>query len=651
MNEQLDPEEVESIMSRIKGEAVKIVESHGGIVNQFVGDEVLALFGIPTAHEDDPRRAVKAALELHEAARRISPEVEAKIGRPLRMHTGINNGLIVTNVRDARDGTYGITGDTVNTGARLKTLAEDDQVLLSPETQRRVAPYFELEAHTPVELKGKGDAMTLYRGVGESLVETRFDAAEQRGFTSFTGREAELATLNACLEKALAGEGQFVTVVGEAGVGKSRLLYEFRHGLDRERVNVLQGRCQAHGGSTPYLPLIDALRRGLQLSVSDPPETLAEKAAANAKAIDPALEPYIPAYLHLLSITSKEYALPENLHGDELRRTLQEAYAAINTQSAAEKPLVFFLEDWHWADEASDAALRYLIGLIARCPLMLVVNYRPELTASWRGADHHTPVTLAPLDAANGERIVRSVLEVDGLPEGFSELIHERTGGNPFFIEEMCSNLVEEGAVRVTDGKATLAESPEALTLPDTVQAVIRSRLDRLDNDHREIMRVASVIGRDFSLRLLQQVHSGGTDLSRGLEMLKSQDLIQQVRVLPEVEYRFKHVLTQVVVYETMLVQKRKALHRQVGAAIEQAHGGRLEEHVEALAYHHDHGEVWDRAVEFQIKAGMKARQKFALEIARLYFDRAREILKQEDPDVSWQVRFESVLRQKPIPG
>ncbi|MCH8882177.1 MAG: AAA family ATPase [SAR324 cluster bacterium] len=383
MNEKLDPEEVEGIMGRIKAEAVSIVESHGGIVNQFVGDEVLALFGIPSAHEDDPRQAVKAALELHELTRRFSPEVEQRIGRPLRMHTGIHTGLIVTNLRDARDGTYGITGDTVNTGARLKALAEDDQVLVSQETQRRISPFFETEVLPAVEMKGKAGAVRPYRVLGESRIETRFDAAEQRGFTPFTGRERELAILNACLEKALAGEGQFVTVVGEAGVGKSRLLYEFRHSLEREKVTVLQGRCQAFGENTPYLPLIDALRRGLQLRDEDSPEAMVENAVANVKAIDPALEPYIPAYLHLLSISSKQYALPQGLAGDELRRTLQEGYAAILIQTAKLRPLVFFLEDWHWADEASDAALKYLLGLIAPYPLLLIVIYRPQYTANW----------------------------------------------------------------------------------------------------------------------------------------------------------------------------------------------------------------------------------------------------------------------------
>jgi class 3 adenylate cyclase len=651
MNERLDPEEVEGIMSRIKAEAVKIVESQGGIVSQFVGDEVLALFGIPAAHEDDPRRAVKAALELHELAHSMSPEVEDKIGRPLRMHTGIHSGLMVTSTRDQRDGTIGVTGDTVNTGARLKAFAGDDTILVSPDTQRRIAPFFELEVLPPVEMKGKTLPMVPYRVLGESDIETRFDAAELRGFTPLIGRERELDILKSRVEKAILGNGQFVTVVGEAGVGKSRLLYEFRRSLRREQINVLEGRCQSYGGNSPYLPLIDALRRGLQLRPEDSQEALREAVVVAVKAIDPVLERYIPAFLHLLSISSDEYALPEMLAGEELRRNLQEAYAAFTTQSAGNKPLVFFLEDWHWADEASNAALTYLLGLIAHYPIMLVVIYRPEFAGNWGKPVNHTPIEVMPLDAADGEQIVRAVLEVDGLPRGFNDLIHERTGGNPFFIEEICSNLKEEGVIRIQDGKAALTVSSEELKLPSTVQAVIGSRLDRLDNDHREVLRLASVIGREFGRRLLERAYAGANSLTPLLEALKDQELIQQVRVLPEVAYVFKHVLTQEVVYETLLIERRKELHALVGQAIEALYADRLEEHVEALAHHYNHGKVWDRAVEFQIKAGMKARQKFALETARSYFDRAREILKKEDPDVSWQVRFESVLRQKPIPG
>ncbi|MEJ2167004.1 MAG: adenylate/guanylate cyclase domain-containing protein, partial [Desulfobacterales bacterium] len=252
MNERLDPEEVEAIMSRVKNEAVRIVERHEGIVNQFVGDEVLALFGIPTTHEDDPVRAIKAAREIHNMVRQISPEIEERIGTSLRMHTGISSGLVVTHIRDMRDGSYGITGDAVNRGARLASRAESDEILADQETHSLMAPYFESNALEPIVVKGKAKPLIPYRVTGESAVQTRFDAAKIQGLTAFTGRENELTTLYACLEKTLAGKGQFVTVLGEAGLGKSRLAYEFRHSLNRSAITVLQGRCQSYGKSIPY---------------------------------------------------------------------------------------------------------------------------------------------------------------------------------------------------------------------------------------------------------------------------------------------------------------------------------------------------------------------------------------------------------------
>ena len=254
MNERLDPEEVRGIVGKIKTEAVRIVEGHGGIVNQFVGDEVLALFGIPSAHEDDPVRAVRAARDLHEMVRGMSPEVERRVGSPLRFHSGIATGLIVTGSADDRDGRIGVTGDTINTGARLAANAEADTVLVSPETQRLIADYFQTEPLEPVALKGKAEPVTPYLVIEQTAVASRFEAAQRRGFTRFAGRGAELATLQGALDKAVTGQGQFVTVMGEPGIGKSRLMFEFRHGLDPEQVTVLEGRCQAYGSDTPTCP-------------------------------------------------------------------------------------------------------------------------------------------------------------------------------------------------------------------------------------------------------------------------------------------------------------------------------------------------------------------------------------------------------------
>jgi class 3 adenylate cyclase/tetratricopeptide (TPR) repeat protein len=625
MNEQLDPEEVEGIMSRIKAEAVRIVESYGGSVNQFVGDEILALFGIPAAHEDDPLRAVKAALALHEMVRHASPEVEERIGKPLRLHTGINTGLIVTHLRDDRDGLFGITGKTVNTGARLRSRAGPDEILVGPETQKWIAPYFETLTLEEIRMKGKTEPVIPFRVLGESKVHSRFEASEQKGFTTFTGRDQELSTLFGCLEKVRQKKGQFVTIVGEAGVGKSRLHYEFRHRLDRENVTVLQGRCQSYGSDIPYLPFIDALRWGLHLKEEESPADLLEKAVANIKAIDPLLEQYIPLYLHLLSIQS-DYALPAHLQGKELRKALEQALAAISTLNTQHGPMIMILEDWHWSDEASQAALKYLIGVTAAYALMVVVTHRPDYPASWGGLSHHTPIVLKPLDGSNSAAIVKSIMGAARLPEGLGELVHERTGGNPLFIEEVCYSLIEAGLVVVENDEATLTQPLDKLSLPDTVQAIIRTRLDRLDRNAKEALRIASVIGRVFSQRILERIYSAKAALIVSLEALKALEVIQQIQVLPEAEYAFRHVLTQTVVYESLLLQRRKEIHGAIGMAIEELYSQRLEEQAPILAYHYIRSDRQDKAIEYTLLAGDQAAGLYANTQATSYYEQALAI-------------------------
>ena len=625
MNERLDPEEVTGIMARFKSEAERIVDAHGGIVNQFVGDEVFALFGIPTSHEDDPQRAVRAALELHEAVRALSDDIEARLGETLRLHSGINTGLVVTSADggDERGGRYAVTGDTINTAARLVSLAETDQILTGDSTRRLVAPFFDLEELEPVSVKGKTRPLVPYRVLAVSGVASRFEAAEARGFTPYTGREMELAALQGCLQKAVEGEGQFVTVSGEAGLGKSRLLYEFRQEIDREAVTVMQGRCQSYGQGTPYLPLVDALRHGLGLREEDDPKQLREKVIANTLAIETELKRYIPHYLHLLSIPSKEHPLPADLAGEALRNALAEAYAAIILENSKRRTCVLVLEDWHWVDEASNSALGYLLKLIGAHCLLVVITYRPEWAGDWSGLGRHTHLALTPLDASQSGRIVRNVLKAETLPQRLGELIQERTGGNPFFIEEMCQDLREEGAIVVKNGQAVLTSSMDKMSLPGNVQAVIRSRLDRLGEKDREVLRFASVIGREFSENLLEKICSFPDGLKTSLNLLKTQQLIQQMQVMPEVQYMFRHVLTQVVVYETLLLERRKSLHGIAGRAIEALYPEWLEEHYETLAHHYSQSDDTEKAIHYLEFAGDKAAKYFSLVEARKHYREA----------------------------
>ncbi|MEE9609642.1 MAG: hypothetical protein V3W19_00240, partial [Desulfatiglandales bacterium] len=396
---------------------------------------------------------------------------------------------------------------------------------------------------------------------------------------------------------------------------------------------VSQGRCQSYGSDTPYFPLLNALRHRLHLREEDTPTELLEKAVSNLLAIDQTLEQYLPLYLHLLSIPSEDYPLPEHLQGQELKIAIQEALAAINIFNSNRQPMVFILEDWHWADEASDSAMKHQLGIIAPHPLMVVVIYRPEYDSNWGHWSHYTPIVLKPLGRQHSENIIKSVWGVDRLPEGLTPLIHERTSGNPFFIEEVCNVITEEGAVQLKDSQAALTRPLEHLTLPDTVQAVIRARLDRLDRYARESLRLASVIGREFARRILERISTSQERLSQSLETLKVLELIQQIRVVPEAAYMFKHILTQEVTYETLLLQKRKELHGLVGQAMEELYQDRIEEQADLLHHHFSLAENWPKAAAYGRQAANKAYRLSQFDEAVAMFERAQECLLQIPED------------------
>jgi serine/threonine protein kinase/tetratricopeptide (TPR) repeat protein len=602
--EHFDPDEADEIINSIKSGVTEVITSHGGIVNRCSGEELVALFGVPSSSEDDFLRAVRAGISLRARLNEYSDLIDARLGRRLRVSIGISSGPVVTWLQD--DEQYNVTGDALQIASRLAAQAEADEILLSPETQRLVAPFFRLGEKGSHSLQPGDDPVTVCRVEGESGARTRLEAAEVAGLTPYTGREKEFGALLSSLERSLAGEGQFVVVVGDAGVGKSRLLLEFCRAIEQQSITLLQSRCQSRRTSTSYGPFIDALRNLLGLQAETTSESSRVTAVAGVRAISTDLEGYIQVYLHLLSIQAA--GEPNNdIQGDDLRFAIQEALAAIFTLHAKRGPTVLLLEDWHWADEGSGEVLKRLAGFVPSYPLMVVVTCRPDRVLDWRSIETQTVLQLAPLDELSSTRIVRSIFSADELPEGLGELLYRRTGGNPFFIEEVCRTLVEEVRVEVSDGVARLRGSLEDLQLPDTVQTVIRTRLDRLDVDSQTVLRHASVMGREFNLPMLERMMESKDELRRRLATLQKHGLIQQVRVVPELAYRFKHILTQEVVYDGLLAHQRKALHEAAGRAIEALYKERLEEHLELLTYHYSRAEIWERAARYGREAAEKA--------------------------------------------
>jgi serine/threonine protein kinase/tetratricopeptide (TPR) repeat protein len=598
--EQLAPEEAEQTITRIKTSTAEIVRKHRGTMIRHTGESMTALFGLPAIHEDDFVRAVRAGLEFHARVREITGELELRLSQPIRSCTGINNGSILTHPQCTdwkREEKYEITGEALQIATLLAAQAEPDEILIAQETRRLVAPYFKTEAGQPLPLKSRSAPAITYRVLGESGVQTRLEAAQVLGLTRYTGREKELITLQTVYDKALKREGQFVTIVGEAGVGKSRLLLEFRRRLGENPAIILEGRCQPYGGNIPYQPFIDILRDVLDLQGSD--TDLVTDAVSGIRAIDPNLEVYIPLYFHLLSLPSDQYSLPAHLQGEELRLAILEALSAIFTLRTQSGPVVLFLEDWHWADEGSEEALKKLIRMAADYPLIIIATCRPDRPFNWAYLNHHTQLYLGPLATSPSIRIMKSIFEADHLPQGLGDLLYRRSGGNPFFIEEVCLTLIENGKIQVADRSVILNDSLEEFDLPDTVQAVIRARLDRLDRETQKVLLHSSVIGQEFSRSILERTFESGYPLSRCLEKLQTLGLVHQLRVLPEAVYQFNHLLTQEVAYESMLLHQRRSLHETVGRAIEDSSHDRVEGRMDILAYHFSCAENWTKAVRY----------------------------------------------------
>jgi tetratricopeptide (TPR) repeat protein/class 3 adenylate cyclase len=594
----------ERAVERVRTLLESATERYRGQVNRFDENGAIIVFGVPRTHEDDAVRAARAAVEFIAAAVADASDPAAM----LQLHVGLDTGNVIT--RRSVDGRarHGLAGAAMDLAWRLAGLAPPGQIWVSPHCRRLLDGWMDLEPCAPVALPIMPHPVVPWQVVPGSDTGTRFDSAERQGdVTPYTGRDRELALMREALADACRGSGRFVTVVGEAGMGKSRLLLELRRSIGERDVTVLQGRCQSYGGGAPYLPFIDVLRDALELAAMPETAGRAPFVARRVHELAPELDEFVPLFLHLLSIPSDEPHMPPHLRGEQFRFAAQEAIAGLLTASSRSRATVLLLEDWHWVDDASHAVLSQVAELAAHHAMLVVVTCRPGYIPDWGSATPHAVITLGALAEESSRSLLRAILRVHDVPEPLGALLHERTGGNPFFLEEICQTLLEDGTVRVSAGRVEITGSLEARGLPDTVQAVIRARLDRLDPGTSDILRVAAVIGREFARDVLERTIGEASRLPAALQALKAAGVIQQVRILPAAEYRFKHVLMQEVAYASLLEHQRRALHGLVGEAIEALRDPLPDEQLERLASHFSRAERWDRAVDYAVRAADRA--------------------------------------------
>ena len=603
--ERLTPERADRVLSQLRDMAAAVATQHDGIVNHFANDAFTMLFGVPTAHEDDPVRAVRAALVLQEQIQARADDLMVGLAEPLRVTVGIHTGAVVAQRLRDGDRRYRITGAAADVSARLGAAAAAGEILLSEEARRLVVPFVMSTPGVSVTLAG-GVSTVTHRVLGESEARGR-SVVTGENVAPFVGRDRERTMLADHLEATRHGQGHLSVVVGEAGAGKSRLVHEVRLTAFASGFQLLLGRCDAYGGTTQFRPFIEAAQAALGLESGAAMATRHDEVIAAVRSLQGSLEPYLPLYLALFAIPSVAYPLPDHLRDESLQLAMRDAIAALFATSAAVRPSLLVLEDWHWADEASRAALRQLAEIVPALPVLLVVTTRPDGAGSLPSGEHVSLVHIAPLDAAASADIARAVFAADQVAPALVAYLHERTGGNPFFLEEVCEALREEHAVSVREGIAQMTDGSSVPRVPDTVQGVLRTRMDRLDPVAGDTLRVASVIGREFTRAVLEPVVRAGAELPRALDRLKSSGLVQQTALVPEPVYRFKHALTQEVAYDSLLEHQRRSLHEAVGRAIEVRHGAHIDEQVERLAYHFSTAECWPEAVRYGLASADRA--------------------------------------------
>jgi class 3 adenylate cyclase/tetratricopeptide (TPR) repeat protein len=625
--EKLDPEEVHQIMDGCFKILMDEIHKYEGTINQFTGDGVMALFGAPVAHEDHAQRACHAALAIRGSLQEYEENVKRECGVEFKMRIGLNSGpVIVGSIGDDLRMDYTAIGDTTNLAARMEKMARPGTTLVSMSTHRLVRDYFEFKSIGKVEVKGKADRQEAFELVKPSEVITRIEASVAKGLSRFVGRKNSMAALMEAYDKVKEGLGQVVGVVGEAGVGKSRLLLEFRKQLPAGETTFVEGRCLHYGGAMPYLPVLDILRSYFEIKEHDREWIIKKKIIEKTAELDTALEGSVAPFQELLSLKVDDEGYLR-LEPQERKERTFEAIRDLLVRESEKKTLIVVIEDLHWIDKTSEDLLDYLIGWLANAQILLVLLFRPEYTHQWGSKSYYNRIGLDQLTSESSAELVQAILEGAEVEPELKELILSRAAGNPLFMEEFTHTLLENGSVELRGNRYVLSGGTSDIRVPDTIQGIIAARMDRLEDSLKRIMQVASVIGTEFAFRILQAITGMKEELKSHLLNLQGLEFIYEKRLFPELEYIFKHALTQEVAYNSLLLKRRNEIHGRIGQAIERIYAERLEEFYEMLAYHYARSENKEKAVEYLSQANQKAAGVNALQEAKAYFDEAVKIL------------------------
>jgi len=629
--EDLDPEEARRVIDPALQLMMDAVHRYEGYVAQSTGDGIFALFGAPIAHEDHPQRALYAALLMQEAIGSYTGKLRLEKGITIHIRVGLNTGEVVLRSirKDDLHADYAPVGHSTGLAARMESIAAPGTIVVSEYTHKLTEGYFQFRALGPTKVKGVSEPVEVYEVTGVGPLRTRLQVALRRGLVRFVGRHAELEQLRRAWESAKAKHGQIAALMGEAGVGKSRLVYEFKVPLEPQGL-VLEAFSISHGKAHAYLPLIDLLKSYFRIGLQDDERRRREKITGKVLTLDRTLEDTLPYLFTLLGIAEPTSSL-EQMDPQIRRQRTFDAIKRLLVRESLNQPLLLIFEDLHWIDTETQAFLEVLADSLATAKILLLVNYRPEYQDGWARKTYYTRLRLDPLGKEEADELLTALLG-DGTRATLGpvrQLILEKTEGNPFFMEEVVQALAEEGVLGGDRGSYRLEKAATELHIPATVQGVLAARIDRLPADEKEFVQTLSVIGKEFPFGLLRKVTGyAEEELYRLLSRVQAGEFIYEQPAFPEPEYTFKHALTQEVAYNSLLIERRKLLHERTGQAIEDLYLSGLAVHYGELAHHYSHTDNTTKAVEYLRLAGQQAVSRSAYSEAISHLTKGLELVK-----------------------
>jgi class 3 adenylate cyclase/tetratricopeptide (TPR) repeat protein len=622
--EMIGPEEAYSIMDQVYEILIHKVHDYEGTVNEMTGDGIMALFGAPIALEGAPQRAIHSAYSIHREMTKFSDKITQKRrGLPsLKMRIGIHTGPVVVGTlgNDLRV-EFKAVGDTVNLASRMEDLTEPGATYVSEDTFKLTEGLFRYESLGEKEIKGKEEPIKTYRVIGPSTRRT----------TPFVGKERELELLLDGFERAKQGRGQAFSIMAEAGVGKSRLLYEFRKVVSNEDITFLEGKCLSYSRGVAYYPIIDLFKSNFDIREGDEDSQIRDKVKRGLRQFDLDKASTLPYLLELLSV--KDSGIDQIAMSPEARKDrMWEAMKRIPIKGSEIRPLIMAIEDLHWIDKSSEEFLKYLLESILGARILLIFSYRPEFVHTWGGKSYHNQVNLNRLSNRDNLIMVSHLLGTENIARELEELILEKAEGVPFFIEELLRSFKDLDIIKKEGNKFYIAKDVQDVTIPSTIQDVIMARVDSLPEGAKDVLQTGSAIEREFEYELIKRVIGlSEQELLSHLAVLRDSELLYERGIYPQSTYVFKHALTREVVHDSILTRRKKKLHEEVGNAIGEIFKENLDEHYGVLAEHYINSENYMKGADYSIKAGDKAAAVSAWQEAKQQFETALDLLSEED--------------------